>query len=75
MASISFKGNLVNLVGAEVKAGQDAPDFKLQRTDMSDYTLATGAGKTRIIAAVPTKRPRSCRTSRSFASAWICRSR
>src|SRR5262249_60277342 len=53
MASISFKGNLVNLAGAEVKAGQDAPDFKLQKIDMSDYTLASGAGKTGISAAVP----------------------
>jgi thioredoxin-dependent peroxiredoxin len=53
MASISFKGNPVTLKGEEVKTGQDAPDFKLQKIDMSDYTLATGAGKTRIIAAVP----------------------
>ncbi|MGH9939506.1 MAG: thiol peroxidase [Blastocatellia bacterium] len=53
MASVLFKGNPVTLAGAEVKAGQDAPDFKLQKTDMSDYTLASGAGKTRIIAAVP----------------------
>src|SRR5262249_22688486 len=53
MASVSLKGNPVTLVGAEVKVGQDAPDFKLQKTDMSDYTLASGAGKTRIIAAVP----------------------
>ncbi len=53
MASVSFKGNPVTLAGAEVKAGQDAPDFKIQKTDMSDYTLASGSGRTRIIAAVP----------------------
>lgn len=54
MATILFKGNPVALAGSEVKAGQDAPDFKLQNSaDMSDYTLASGAGKTRIIAAVP----------------------
>ncbi|HKQ79750.1 MAG TPA: thiol peroxidase [Blastocatellia bacterium] len=53
MASISLKGNPVNLAGKDVTVGQDAPDFKLQLTDMSDYTLASGAGKTRIIAAVP----------------------
>ncbi len=53
MASISFKGNLLTLLGTEVKVGQAAPDFKLQKTDMSDYTLSSGAGKTRIIAAVP----------------------
>jgi thioredoxin-dependent peroxiredoxin len=53
MASISFKGNPVTLAGADVKEGQDAPDFRLQKVDMSDYTLESGAGKTRIIAAVP----------------------
>lgn len=53
MASISFKGAPVALAGAEVKVGQAAPGFKLQKTDMSDYTLESGAGKTRIIAAVP----------------------
>jgi thiol peroxidase len=53
MASVSFKGNPVKLAGAEVKVGQNAPDFKVQKTDMSDYTLASGAGKTRIVAAVP----------------------
>jgi thiol peroxidase len=53
-AKVSFKGNPVNLLGNEVKAGQAAPDFKVQKSaDMSDYTLASGAGKTRIIATVP----------------------
>ena len=53
-AKVSFKGNPVNLVGSEVKAGQAAPDFKVQKSaDMSDYTLSSGAGKTRILATVP----------------------
>ena len=53
MASVTFKGNPVNLVGIEVKVGQTAPDFKAQKTDMSDYTLNSSAGKTRIILSVP----------------------
>lgn len=53
MAKVSFKGNPVNLSGNEVKAGQAAPDFKVQKSDMSDYTLGTSAGKTRIVATVP----------------------
>jgi thioredoxin-dependent peroxiredoxin len=53
-AKISFKGNPVNLVGNEAKVGQPAPEFKVQKSaDMSDYTLSSGAGKTRIIATVP----------------------
>ena len=53
MASVTFKGNQVNLVGNEIKVGQSAPDFKAQKTDMSDYTLGSPSGKTRIILSVP----------------------
>jgi len=54
MATVTFKGNPVALQGAEVKAGQPAPDFKVQKAaDLSDYTLESGAGKTRILVAVP----------------------
>jgi len=53
MASVTLKGNAVNLKGKELKVGDTAPDFKLQKTDLSDYTLASSAGKTRIILAVP----------------------
>ena len=53
MAKVAFKGNPVNLVGNELKVGQAAPDFKVQKSDLSDYTLATSAGKTRIVATVP----------------------
>lgn len=54
MATVNFKGNPVTLQGEEVKVGQAAPDFKVQKSsDLSDYTLATSAGRTRIILAVP----------------------
>jgi thiol peroxidase len=54
MATVTFKGSPVTLAGNEVNVGQTAPDFKVQKSsDMSDYTLATSAGKTRIIATVP----------------------
>jgi thiol peroxidase len=54
MATVTFKGSPVTLAGNEVKVGQPAPDFKVQKSsDMSDYTLATSPGKTRIIATVP----------------------
>jgi thiol peroxidase len=53
MASVTFKGNPVSLVGNEVKVGQQAPDFKVQKNDMTDYTLGSSAGKTRILASVP----------------------
>lgn len=54
MASVTFKGNPVTLQGTEVQVGQTAPDFKVQKSsDLSDYTLASSAGKTRILVAVP----------------------
>ena len=54
MATVTFQGSPVTLLGSEMKVGQAAPDFKVQKSaDMSDYTLASTAGKMRIIATVP----------------------
>ena len=53
MASVTLRGNPVTLLGSEVKVGQTALDFKAQKTDMSDYTLSSSSGKTRIILSVP----------------------
>ena len=54
MATVMFKDKPVALLGNEVKVGQAAPDFKVQiSADMSDYTLGSSAGKTRILATVP----------------------
>jgi thioredoxin-dependent peroxiredoxin len=53
MASVTLKGNPVTLVGNELKVGDAAPEFKLQKGDLSDYTLASSAGKTRVFLAVP----------------------
>jgi len=53
MAKVTLKGNPVNLVGNEVKVGDKAPDFKTQKTDLSEYTLSSSAGKTRILYSIP----------------------
>lgn len=53
MPTITLKGNPVEVDGEEVRVGQKAPDYCLQLNDMSDCSLATHAGKTRIICAVP----------------------
>ena len=53
MASVTFKGNPITLLGNEVKVGQAAPDFKVQKIDLSEYTLSGSSGKTRIVASVP----------------------
>ena len=48
-----LKGNPVDLAGPSLKAGDKAPDFSLQGTDLGEVTLKASSGKTRIIATVP----------------------
>lgn len=53
MASVTFKGNQVTLLGNEVKVGDQAPDFKVLANDMSEVTLQDTKGQVRLISAVP----------------------
>lgn len=50
---VTLKGNPVHLAGKALRQGEKAPDFSLQATDMSEVSLASGGGKTRIIATIP----------------------
>jgi thiol peroxidase len=49
----TLKGGPVDLKGRALKVGDDAPDFHLQDNNLADVTLASSAGKTRIIATIP----------------------
>src|SRR3989338_11280299 len=51
--AVTFKGNPLTLIGPELKAGDNAPDFKLLAGDLSEVTLASSKGKTRLISVVP----------------------
>lgn len=51
--AVTLKGNPVTLAGSALKAGDAAPDFKLQNTALEEISLANSAGKTRIIATIP----------------------
>jgi len=53
MASVTLKGNAVELAGSDLAAGAAAPDFSLQDISLQEVSLACGAGKTRIIATIP----------------------
>ncbi len=53
MATVTLKGNAVTLSGTELKVGDTAPDFNLQNNGLEDVNLAASAGKTRIIATIP----------------------
>lgn len=51
--AVTLKGGPVDLAGPQLKAGDAAPDFSLQGADLGDVNLAKSAGKTRIIATIP----------------------
>ena len=50
---ITFKGNPMTLIGPELKVGDKAPDFSVVDNGLAQVTLASSAGKIRIISAVP----------------------
>ena len=50
---ITFKGNPFTLLGPELKVGEKAPDFVVVDNSLTPVTLASSAGKIRIISAVP----------------------
>ncbi len=52
-SAVTFKNNPITLVGPEIKAGDKAPDFKVLANDLSEVTLASSKGKTRLISVVP----------------------
>lgn len=53
VAAVLFKGNPATLLGAEVKVGDAAPDFRVVDNGLQPVTLATDAGKVRLITVVP----------------------
>ncbi|MSR57386.1 MAG: thiol peroxidase [Planctomycetaceae bacterium] len=58
--AVTLKGGPVDLAGPQLKAGDVAPDFSLQGADLKDVTLATSAGKARIIATIPSLDTPTC---------------
>src|SRR6476620_8889297 len=53
MASVTFAGGPVTLVGNEVKVGDKAPNFTVLANDLSEVTLEDSKGKVRLISVVP----------------------
>lgn len=51
--AVTFKGNPLTLIGAELKKGDKAPNFQLLANDLSPVTLETFKGKTKLISVVP----------------------
>jgi len=63
MAKTALEGNPVTLSGDLPAVGSTAPDFKLVAGDLSDVTLATYAGKKKLLNIVPSLDTPVCATS------------
>ena len=50
---ITFKTNPMTLLGPDIKVGDAAPDFQAVDNGLQPVTLASSAGKVRLIAVVP----------------------
>jgi thiol peroxidase len=50
---VTLKGNPIELAGKAISAGTAAPEFSLQANDLSEVTLKSTSGKTRIVATIP----------------------
>jgi len=49
----TFKGNPITLIGPELKVGEKAPDFRLNKNLLEEVTLADYEGKIKLISVVP----------------------
>ncbi|RPI45441.1 MAG: thiol peroxidase [Betaproteobacteria bacterium] len=53
MASVTLRGNPINVGGSFPKKGDAAPDFTLTGNDLKDVSLKDYAGKKKVISIVP----------------------
>lgn len=63
MAKITLKGNPINTLGELPKIGENALDFLLTRTDLTDVSLQDFTGKTIVLNIFPSVDTEICATS------------
>jgi len=63
MATVTFKGNPVEVAGSFPGAGDTAPAFTLAGTDLKDVSLKDYAGKRKVLNIVPSLDTPVCATS------------
>ncbi|WP_068826966.1 thiol peroxidase [Pseudomonas sp. BMS12] len=63
MAQVTLKGNPIQVEGQLPQAGQQAPAFTLVANDLSDVTLASLAGKRKVLNIFPSVDTPTCATS------------
>ena len=65
--AVTFKGNPMTLVGSPIKSGDAAPDFRVVDNTLQPVTLASSAGRIRLITIVPSLDTPVCDTmTRTF---------
>ncbi len=63
MAQVTLRGNPVQVTGELPHVGQQAPAFSLVGADLSDVTLASLAGKRKVLNIFPSVDTPTCATS------------
>jgi len=63
MATVTFKGNPIDVAGTFPKAGDKAPGFRLVAKDLKDVSLADYVGKRKVLNIVPSLDTAVCATS------------
>jgi len=63
MATVTLKGNKVKVGGNLPAVGDIAPDFSLTGKDLADVTLASFAGKRKVLNIVPSLDTPTCQQS------------
>ena len=63
MATITFQGNPLHTSGELPAVGSNAPDFSLVNSKLTDVTLATYAGKKKVLNIVPSLDTPTCAVS------------
>ena len=63
MAQVTLKGNPIQVDGQLPQPGQQAPAFSLVAKDLSDVTLASLAGKRKVLNIFPSIDTPTCATS------------
>jgi len=63
MAKITLQGNAINTNGELPKVGDNAPEFSLVNSELGDVSLATYAGKKKLLSIVPSLDTPVCATS------------
>ncbi|MCA8414598.1 MAG: thiol peroxidase [Burkholderia multivorans] len=63
MSKVTLGGNPIDLAGTFPTVGSQAPDFKLVGKDLADLTLASFAGKRKVLNIVPSVDTPTCATS------------